>query len=126
MSGKQPAAATSEAYYKWDIDSQEFPKEFLDRIWLESEIESQNHVRSPNAFSPPDNHIETISNERNGAGCLVVLCETGFDSLERLNRHVQLVHSVPEGLLDLPEAKGLPEAFEDEPPRQHRHTDADF
>ena len=37
LSGKEPAVS-SEAYCEWEIDSQKFPKGFLDRIWEESAI----------------------------------------------------------------------------------------
>ena len=86
-------------YYKWGVDRQDFPVELLKQVWEKNMTYTWNQIAEINRTRREDEKIRSVT--RRAAGSLIVLCDTKYDTLQKLDRHIELAHTGNGGLADL-------------------------
>ena len=102
--GQTISIKSGDSFLRWKMDSQEFPEDLVNRTWALSYTSAKNQVTEANTHIKTNKLIQPKKN-MGGVRCLIVLCSTSYESLEKLNRHIDTVHTGEGGLSYLPECQ---------------------
>ncbi len=96
-----------DTYYKWKMDSQEFPAELIRRVWEATLDDAKLQIAKSNATRERSSQLNSVNRTGRGTAGLITLCGTKYGSLTSLNRHIDLVHTGCGGLSYLPEVHAV-------------------
>ncbi len=97
---------SGDSFLKWKMDDQEFPEDLVNRTWTLSHASAKQQITEANTHIKTNKLIQAKKNG-NGVRCLIVLCSTSYESLEKLNRHIDAVHTGDGGISYLPECQSV-------------------